>query len=393
MSKWKKFTSACLVATLSTALLAGCGGEKKDSAAANADKYVIGASFELTGNVANYGKSTLSGLKLAVDQVNKAGGVNGKQLIVVESDNKSEPAESGNSVTKLITQDKVVAVVGPATSGCVFAATPVVTSNKVPLIAPCATAPAITVDNGQVKEFIFRACFIDPFQGRVMAEFADKTLGVKNVAILHDASSDYSKGLAEVFEKTLNEKGGKVVAKEAFLSKDIDFKAALTKIKAANPEAIYIPGYYEEVAKIIKQTREIGLNVPLIGCDGWDSPKLVEIAGPEALNNTYFSSAFSVQDQTESVQKFIADYKAMYQKDPDIFCMQGYNAGLVLADALKRAGDGADGTKLAAAIAATKDLPVASGKLTYDKDHNPIISAIIIEMKDGVQSFKEKISL
>ena len=393
MSKWKKFTSACLVAALSTALLAGCGGEKKDSAAANADKYVIGASFELTGNVANYGKSTLSGLKLAVDQVNKAGGVNGKQLVVVESDNKSEPAESGNSVTKLITQDKVVAVVGPATSGCVFAATPVVTSNKVPLIAPCATAPAITVDNGQVKEFIFRACFIDPFQGRVMAEFADKTLGVKNVAILHDASSDYSKGLAEVFEKTLNEKGGKVVAKEAFLSKDIDFKAALTKIKAANPEAIYIPGYYEEVAKIIKQTREIGLNVPLIGCDGWDSPKLVEIAGPEALNNTYFSSAFSVQDQTESVQKFIADYKAMYQKDPDIFCMQGYNAGLVLADALKRAGDGADGTKLAAAIAATKDLPVASGNLTYDKDHNPIISAIIIEMKDGVQSFKEKISL
>lgn len=393
MSKWKKFTSACLVAALSTALLAGCGGEKKDSAAANADKYVIGASFELTGNVANYGKSTLSGLKLAVDQVNKAGGVNGKQLVVVESDNKSEPAESGNSVTKLITQDKVVAVVGPATSGCVFAATPVVTSNKVPLIAPCATAPAITVDNGQVKEFIFRACFIDPFQGRVMAEFADKTLGVKNVAILHDASSDYSKGLAEVFEKTLNEKGGKVVAKEAFLSKDIDFKAALTKIKAANPEAIYIPGYYEDVAKIIKQTREIGLNVPLIGCDGWDSPKLVEIAGPEALNNTYFSSAFSVQDQTESVQKFIADYKAMYQKDPDIFCMQGYNAGLVLADALKRAGDGADGTKLAAAIAATKDLPVASGKLTYDKDHNPIISAIIIEMKDGVQSFKEKISL
>lgn len=393
MSKWKKFTSACLVAALSTALLAGCGGEKKDSAAANADKYVIGASFELTGNVANYGKSTLSGLKLAVDQVNKAGGVNGKQLVVVESDNKSEPAESGNSVTKLITQDKVVAVVGPATSGCVFAATPVVTSNKVPLIAPCATAPAITVDNGQVKEFIFRACFIDPFQGRVMAEFANKTLGVKNVAILHDASSDYSKGLAEVFEKTLNEKGGKVVAKEAFLSKDIDFKAALTKIKAANPEAIYIPGYYEEVAKIIKQTREIGLNVPLIGCDGWDSPKLVEIAGPEALNNTYFSSAFSVQDQTESVQKFIADYKAMYQKDPDIFCMQGYNAGLVLADALKRAGDGADGTKLAAAIAATKDLPVASGKLTYDKDHNPIISAIIIEMKDGVQSFKEKISL
>ena len=152
------------------------------------------------------------------------------------------------------------------------------------------------------------------------------------------------------------------------------------------------PGYYEEVAKIIKQTRELGLNVPLLGCDGWDSPKLVEIGGPEALNNTYFSSAYSAQDKEPSVQKFIAGYKAMYNKEPDVFCMQGYNAGLILADAIKRAGT-TDGTKLAAAIAATKDLSVASGKLTYDADHNPITSAIIIELKDGVQTFKEKITL
>ena len=171
-----------------------------------------------------------------------------------------------------------------------------------------------------------------------MAEFADKNLKVKNVAILYDASSDYSKGLAEVFTKTMEEKGGKIVAKEAFLAKDLDFKSALTKIKSTNPEAIYIPGYYEEVAKIIKQTRELGLNVPLLGCDGWDSPKLVEIGGPEALNNTYFSSAYSAQDKEPSVQKFIAGYKAMYNKEPDVFCMQGYNAGLILADAIKRAG-------------------------------------------------------
>ena len=371
---------------------AGCGGGDKKKEAANSKEIVVGASFELTGNVANYGKSTLSGLKMAFDEVNKAGGIDGKKLRIVESDNKSEPSEAGNSVTKLVTQDKVIAVVGPATSGCVAASTPITTANKVPLIAPCATAPNITVENGKVKEFVFRSCFIDPFQGRVMAEFADKNLKVKNVAILYDASSDYSKGLAEVFTKTMEEKGGKIVAKEAFLAKDLDFKSALTKIKSTNPEAIYIPGYYEEVAKIIKQTRELGLNVPLLGCDGWDSPKLVEIGGPEALNNTYFSSAYSAQDKEPSVQKFIAGYKAMYNKEPDVFCMQGYNAGLILADAIKRAGT-ADGTKLAAAIAATKDLSVASGKLTYDADHNPITSAIIIELKDGVQTFKEKITL
>lgn len=392
MKTWKKVASAALAAMVFASLTAGCGGGDKKKEAANSNEIVVGASFELTGNVANYGKSTLSGLKMAFDEVNKSGGIDGKKLRIVESDNKSEPSEAGNSVTKLVTQDKVIAVVGPATSGCVVASTPITTANKVPLIAPCATAPNITVENGKVKEFVFRSCFIDPFQGRVMAEFADKNLKVKNVAILYDASSDYSKGLAEVFTKTMEEKGGKIVAKEAFLAKDLDFKSALTKIKSTNPEAIYIPGYYEEVAKIIKQTRELGLNVPLLGCDGWDSPKLVEIGGPEALNNTYFSSAYSAQDKEPSVQKFIAGYKAMYNKEPDVFCMQGYNAGLILADAIKRAGT-TDGTKLAAAIAGTKDLSVASGKLTYDADHNPITSAIIIELKDGVQTFKEKITL
>lgn len=392
MKKWKKVASAALVAMVFASLVVGCGSDKKKEAT-NSNEIVVGASFELTGNVANYGKSTLSGVKMAFEQVNKNGGVDGKKIRLVESDNKSEPSEAGNSVTKLVTQDKVVAVIGPATSGCVAASTPITTSNKIPLIAPCATAPNITVDNGKVKEFVFRACFIDPFQGHVMAEFADKNLKVKNIAILYDASSDYSKGLAEVFSKTMEEKGGKILVKEAFLAKDLDFKSALTKIKATNPEAIYIPGYYEEVAKIIKQTRELGIDVPLLGCDGWDSPKLVEIGGPAALNNTYFSNAYSAQDKEPAVQKFIADYKAMYQKDPDVFAMQGYNAGLILADAIKRAGGASDGTKLAAAIAATKDLPVASGKLTYDAQHNPITSAIIIELKDGVQTFREKISL
>lgn len=390
MRNWKKLASAALAAMVFATVMSGCGGEKKQEAAGDTIK--VGASFELTGNVANYGKSTLSGLKMAMDEVNAKGGINGKKITVIESDNKSEPSESGNSVTKLVTQDKVVAVVGPATSGCVAAASPITTANKIPQIAPCATAPSITVENGKVKDFMFRACFIDPFQGQVMAEFANKTLGVKNVAVLFDSSSDYSKGLAEVFQKTLESKGGKVVVKEAFLAKDVDFKATLTKIKAANPEAIYVPGYYEEVSKIIKQAREIGLNVPMLGCDGWESPKLAEIAGAAALKDCYYVSAFNAKDTDQSVQAFIKAYKEKYQKDPDIFAMQGYNAGLVLVDALKRAGS-TDGTALAKAIAATKDLPVASGKLTFDANHNPIMSALIISLDNGVPTLKEKISL
>jgi len=380
-----------MAAMLCASLLTGCGGEKKQAADAG-DTIKVGGAFELTGNVANYGKSIESGVKLAIDEVNEKGGVNGKKLALVESDNKSEPAESGNSVTKLVTQDKVVAVLGPATSGCVNAATPITTANKIPHIAPAATAPSITVENGKVKDFVFRACFIDPFQGQVMAVFADKTLKVKNVAIFYDSSSDYSKGLAEVFQKTLEGKGGKVVAKEAFLGKDVDFKSALTKLKAANPEAIYVPGYYEEVSKIIKQAREIGITCPMLGSDGWESPKLAEIAGKDALKDCYYVSAFNAQDKDESVQSFIKLYKSKYQKDPDIFAMQGYNAGLVLIDALKRAGT-TDGTKLAKAIAETKDLPIASGKLTFDAEHNPVMPALIISLEGGVPTLKEKISL
>lgn len=391
MKSWKKVATAALSAMVLASVMSGCGGDKKNDAAAG-DTIKVGASFELTGNVANYGKAILSGAKMAIDEVNEKGGVNGKKLTLVESDNKSEPSESGNSVTKLVTQDKVVAIIGPATSGCVAASAPITTANKVPQIAPSATAPAITMDNGKVRDYMFRACFIDPFQGQVMAQFADNTLKVKNVAILYDSSSDYSKGLADVFQKTLESKGGAVVAKEAFLSKDLDFKAALTKIKATNPEAIYVPGYYEEVSKIIKQAREIGINVPLLGSDGWESPKLAEIAGKDALHDCYYVSAFSAQDQDPSVQKFIKDYKAKYQKDPDIFAMQGYNAGLVLADALKRSNN-ATGEKMAKAIAETKDLPIASGKLTYDANHNPIMSALIISLDGGTANLKEKISL
>ena len=244
----KKASGIALAAMLAAGLTAGCGGGGGEKKAADAGKeIVVGVNAELTGNVANYGKSMLSGFELAVEEANKAGGVDGKQIKVVTADNKSEPSESGNAATKLVTQNKVVAVIGPATSGCVAAEEPVLTANKIPLIAPCATAPGITLQkDGKTKPFVFRACFIDPYQGDIMAQFAAKDLKVKKAAILHDSSSDYSKGLAEVFTKVFTANGGQITTDEAFLAKDVDFKASLTKIKATNPEAIYVPGYYEE---------------------------------------------------------------------------------------------------------------------------------------------------
>lgn len=391
MRNWKRLTSAALAAMVLAAVAAGCGGGDKKKEAAS-DTIKVGACFELTGNVANYGKAANMGLKMAIDEVNAKGGVNGKKLSIIEADNKSEPSESGNAYTKLITQNKVVAIVGPATSGCVAAGTPICEGNKVPQLAPCATAPGITVNNGKVRPFTFRACFIDPFQGKVMGEFANNSLKVKNVAILKDSSSDYAKGLAQVFRATFEGKGGKIVGEEAYLSKDTDFKAALTKLKASNPDAIYVPGYYEEVSKIIKQARELGITAPMLGCDGWESPKLAEIAGAAALKDCYYVSAFSADDKDPSVQNFIKAFKEKYKSEPDIFSMQGYNAGLVLADALKRA-NGGNGEALAKAIEATKDLPVASGKLTFDANHDPVMAALIINFENGKARLKEKIAL
>jgi len=389
----KKASAVALAAMIAAALCAGCGGGDKKAAdnGKGGKEIVVGVNAELTGNVANYGKSMLSGFELAVEELNKAGGIDGKQVKIVTADNKSEPSESGNAATKLVTQNKVVAVVGPATSGCVAAEEPVLTANKIPLIAPCATAPGITLTkDGKTKQFVFRACFIDPYQGDIMAQFAAKDLKVKKVAILHDSSSDYSKGLAEVFTKVFTAAGGQVTADEAFLAKDVDFKASLTKIKATNPEAIYIPGYYEEVAKIIKQAREIGLTCPLMGSDGWDSPKLVEIAGKEATNKGYFTNAYTAEDKDPGVQKFVKAYQGKFNKVPDVFALEGYNTGLVLFNALKTAKS-TDGVKIAEALAKTKDLQVANGKFSYDEKHNPITTALVIELKDGKMTLNKKI--
>lgn len=385
----KKIIGILAIVAMMAVLAAGCGGGGGAKPAAKEIK--IGGNLELTGGIATFGQSTANGIKLAFKEINAAGGVLGKQLVFVPADNKSEPSESTNAITKLITQDKVVAVLGAVASSNTLAASQVAHDNKVPFISTSSTNPKVTVDGGKVKEYAFRVCFIDPFQGTVMANFASKSLKAKTAAIYVDNSSDYSKGLAQFFEEAFVKNGGKIVSKEAFLQKDQDFKATLTKIKAANPEVIFIPGYYQEVGLIVKQARELGVKVPLLGGDGWDSPKLVEIAGAAALDNGFFSNHYSPEDKDPRVVKFVEAYKKEYNQVPDALAALGYDAALMLVDAIKRANSD-EPAKIKDAVAQTKNLQVVTGVITLDASHNPVKSAVVIEMKGGKQTFKEKVN-
>ena len=387
----KRWTILGGLAIAMSIALTGCGGGEKAKPAAQTNEIKIGGNVEMTGGVANYGNQALSGMKLAFKQVNASGGVLGKKINLILADNKSEPAEAANATTKLITQDKVSIVMGPIVSSNVLATVKIAEDNKVVVMTPTGTNEKITVDNGKVHPFAFRACFIDPFQGRVMANYATKSLKVKTAVIYIDSSSDYSKGVAAAFEETFVKNGGKIVGKEAFLQKDQDFKATLTKIKALNADIVFIPAYYEEVGKIVKQARELGINQPLLGTDGWDNPKVVEIAGAAALNNTFFSNHYSSQDSDPNVRKFIEAYKAEYKEEPSSMAALGYDAAMIVVDAIKRANT-TDAAKVKEAMEHTKNLQVSTGIVTMDSNHNPIKSAVVIEMKDGKQTFKEKIN-
>ena len=342
----------------------------------------------MSGNVANYGNATFEGLQLAIDEVNDAGGINGKKIKLIKADSKSEASEAANAATKLISDDKVKVLVGPATTGSVLAEVQIATDNKVPIVAPCATSPKVTVENGKVQPYVFRSCFIDPLQGDVMATFATKTLKAKTAVVYVDSSSDYSKSLGQVFKEKFEAAGGKVLMEEAFLAKDQDFKATLTKLKTANADVIFVPAYYEEVGKIVKQARELGITCPILGTDGWDDSKVTDIAGADALNNTYFSTHYS--DKDESVKPFVEAFKSKYGHMPNVFAALGYDAGKMLADAIKRAGSG-DPEKIQKALEETKDLKVGTGTITMDKNHNPIKQAVILQNKDGDRVMVAKI--
>jgi branched-chain amino acid transport system substrate-binding protein len=304
----KRRTWAIALPLVCAFTLVSCGGEAGGGAAAS-DEIVIGEYGSLTGPQATFGLSTKNGVDMAIAEVNAAGGVLGKQVRVIVEDDQGRPEEANTVVTKLITSDNVVAVIGEVASSNSIAAAPVAQMNGVPMISPSSTNPAVT----EKGDYIFRVCWIDPFQGFVMSKFAAQTLHLTRVAILRDVKSDYSVGLADVFATEFGKMGGTIVGDESYSQGDTDFNAQLTALKAKNPEAIFIPGYYTDIGLIARQARANGVTVPLLGGDGWDSNALVEIGGT-ALENTYYSNHFSVDDQSPIIQKFVTDYQARFNE-------------------------------------------------------------------------------
>jgi len=349
---------------------------------------VIGHVASLTGDTATFGVSSEEGVRLALDEINKTGVLGGRKIKVITEDDRSLPDEAKTAAEKLITRDKVVALLGEIASSRSIAMAPVAQDNKVPMLSPGSTNPKVT----QTGDYIFRACFIDPFQGTAVAAFAmapkPDGLGLKKFAILYPVNSDYGMGLREFFGNAVKKAGGQIVADEAYTEKsDVDFRGQLTKIKQANPDAIFCSGYYTEAGLIAQQARELGITVPLMGGDGWDSDQTVAI-GKAATNNCFFSNHYSAEEDRPAVKAFVEAYRARYKnrdgspKTPDAMAILGYDAMKIMADAITRAGS-TDGGKIKDALAATKDFPGASGTTTIDKDHNAKKSVVILKIDGG----------
>jgi branched-chain amino acid transport system substrate-binding protein len=345
----------------------------------------IGGVGPLTGEAATFGASTKNGYDMAVAEWNAKGGVLGKQVKMTFADDKGDPAEGATVFTKLIEQDKSVAVVGTVMSKVSLAGAPICQNAKIPMIATSSTNPKVTL----VGDYIFRACFIDPFQGTVGAKFAFDDLKAKKAACLFDVGNDYTKGLSEFFKAKFTALGGQVVGFEGHATGTTDFKAQLTKLLASAPDVLYVSDYYNDVALIAKQARELGFKGPLVGGDGWDSPKLVEVGGA-AVEGCFFTNHYSQDDTTPLVQSFVKSYTAKYGSAPDALAALGYDATNIMLDAIQRAGV-TDGDKIKDALQKT-DLKTVTGQVKFDGDRNPVKSAVIIEIKGGKQVFKTTVN-
>lgn len=339
------------------------------------DKIMVGNFGSMTGAEATFGISTRDGIIMAVEEWNKAGGILGKQIELKAYDNQGKPEEARLSVEKLINIDNVVAVLGEVASTRSLAGAPVAQQYKVPMISPSSTNPLVT----QKGDYIFRVCFIDPFQGEVMAKFAFETLKLKKAAILRDSKSDYSMGLANYFIKKFESLGGTIVGDEKFVSGDVDFKAQLTSLKQKSPEFIFVPGYYTEVGLIARQAREQGIKVPLMGGDGWDSDKLTEIGG-ESVNGSYFSNHYTQEDPRPEVQNFIKNYQTRFGTKPDALAASGYDAARILFEAIKTAGS-VEGKAIRDALANTKNFNGVTGIITINEQRDATKSAVVLQVQ------------
>jgi branched-chain amino acid transport system substrate-binding protein len=352
-----------------------------DPAAGVGEVIVLGHVGSLTGNEATFGDSTEKGLKLAVEEANARGGVKGKRIELKTYDNQGKQDETSVVTTRLITNDKASVILGEVASKLSLAMAPVATEHKVPMISPASTNPKVTMEGDKVRPWVFRVCFIDPFQGTVMAKFARETLKLQRVAVLRDVANDYSVGLADYFLTKFKELGGTIVDDQSYKAGDQDFKAQLTAIKGKKPEGIYVPGYYSEVGLIARQARELGLRQPLMGGDGWDSAKLFEIGG-RALDGCYYSNHYSPDDPSPRIQEFVARFKAKYAAVPDTMAALGFDAGLVAIDAMARAKD-LSGASIRDAIEATKGFQGVTGVITLDAQHNASKPAVVLAIQNG----------
>ena len=352
-------------------------------AATQAQDIPVGEYASLTGSEATFGINSDNGVQLAAEEINSAGGVLGRKIKLVVEDDQSKPGQPSSAVKKLIDSDKVVAVLGEIASSRSLEAAPICQEAKIPMISPGSTNPTVT----EKGDYIFRVCFIDPFQGTVMAKFALDTLHAKKVAILSDVTSDYSKGLAQYFTEYFKSHGGQIVLERSYSGggKDKDFRAQLTAIKTVQPDAIFVPGYYTEAGLIGKQARILGLKVPLLGGDGWDSPKLAEIAGT-SLDGSYFSTHFSPADKAPKVQDFVKKYTAKFKAAPDGMAPLGYDAMMILADAIKKAGT-TEGDKVRDQLASVKNYDAVTGQISIDEKRNATKSAVVLEVEGKENKF------
>ncbi len=361
-----------------TLYIAGCKGKTEEP---SGDQIQIGEFESLTGTTATFGSATHNGIQLAIDQANSNGGIHGKKLVLTVLDDQSKPDQAQNVVSRLINENKVVAILGEVASTRSMAAAPVCQENKVPQITPSSTNPEVT----RKGDFIFRVCFTDDFQAAVDAHFA-KDQGYKRAAVFKDVKNDYSMAFAKVFTEQFTKLGGQVVANQTYQEGDSDFKAQLNDLKGSNPDVILVPGYYSEVGTIAREAREVGLNVPLLGGDGWDSPILVKGAGGPggALEGSFFSDHYFSTELTETnVRTFIQAFHAKYNANPDALAALGYDAANLLVDSIKRAKT-ATGPDIRDAIAQTRDFPGVAGTITIDANRNARKAAVILQIKGNI---------
>ena len=387
----KKVTTF-LLPFLAALVLVGCN--KSPDVTANAtgttigDTLKIGVNLELTGSVAAYGNAEKNGINLAVEQINKAGGVDGKKIEVITKDNKSENAEASTAATNLAVQSQVNAMIGPATSGAVAAASLNAQKTGVPLLTPSGTQDDLTIDKDGVKKYIFRTTFQDSFQGQVLAQYAYQNLNAKKVVLYYDNSSDYAKGIAEEFQRVYP---GEIVTVATFASGDKDFQSALTKFKDLDYDAIVMPGYYTETGIITKQARDMGIEVPILGPDGFNDDSFGDLAGVANTHDVYYVSGYSIETAlSDKATQFIEAYKRKYGSEPNMFAALAYDSVYMIAEAAKGAKTSID---IADNLAKLSQFDGVTGTMTIDKDHNPIKTALMVKMENGAEASAEAVEI